>query len=199
MIRQAGKQEVQALLDRLRAVAVADASYTPATLIDLLVSAGVDVVKVTSSRCSIITGGRRVRLSYVDLAEAIGGRVAGELDPQPPARAWTTYAVRDPDTREVVYVGQTSDFERRQRAHQRVGLKRPGFGAQNIKTWMWDTISAGKTPLFEALELCDTELSSLASETRWVEEFTRRGYKLLNRWWEHRSIVKASVSDSASG
>ena len=112
---------------------------------------------------------------------------------------FTTYCIRDPDTAEVVYVGQTKDFEARRRTHLRLRKQRPNIGTVNIKTWLFDKLSAGKTPVIYVLEHCFSAEASLVSETTWVAKFTAEGHGLLNRWREHRAAMKfgATVREAA--
>jgi len=80
------------------------------------------------------------------------------------ARQYTTYCIKDPDTGEIVYVGQTVDFPKRCQEHLTL-RSRPKIRTQNIKTWLHDTLSSEKTPIIEALEECRGKTLSLASET----------------------------------
>lgn len=104
---------------------------------------------------------------------------------------YTTYCIRDPLTGLVVYVGQTRDFEKRKRSHLRIRQnERPRIKTQNIKTYMWDTLSKNLVPSFEILETVQTIEESLKSETKWVLNFSEKNHVLLNRWKEHRNILK---------
>lgn len=105
---------------------------------------------------------------------------------------YTTYCIKDPDTGIVVYVGQTNDFAARRRAHLRLRRKRPNFGVPNIKTWLFDMLSAGKVPVIEVLEECADHRTSLASETAWVTRFAAegKGGAILNKWREHKVALK---------
>ena len=100
-----------------------------------------------------------------------------------------TYYIADPDTGYVVYVGQTTNFVKRKKTHLRL-QKRPNIKTTNIKTWLHDFISEGKTPIIEVLETVNTEQESLASETKWIKKFAKEGHPLLNRWKIHRELIK---------
>ena len=102
---------------------------------------------------------------------------------------YTTYSIADPCTGDIVYVGQTANFEQRKKSHLRL-KKRPNIKTMNIKTWLHDLISDGKVPVIAILETVETEEESLVSETKWVEKFAKEGHPLLNRWNMHRNLIK---------
>ena len=106
-------------------------------------------------------------------------------------RIYTTYCIKDPDTGDIVYVGQTRDFENRRAAHLTLRV-RPNIGSVNIKTWLFDMLSAGKIPVIETLEECGSKRASLASETAWVARLAAegRGGSILNKWREHKAALK---------
>ena len=105
---------------------------------------------------------------------------------------YTTYCIKDPDSGIVVYVGQTHDFAGRRKAHLKLRGSRPNIGSTNIKTWLFDMLSAGRTPVIEVLEECADHRTSLASETAWVTRFAAegKGGAILNKWREHKSALK---------
>ena len=99
---------------------------------------------------------------------------------------WTVYAIRDPRTSQVVYVGQTKNFAKRQKAHLRCQRKpRVRIKTTNIKTWLYDLGQVHLLPVFERLGEYPTEQESLDQETRWVQHFRSKGHPLLNRWRIH--------------
>lgn len=104
---------------------------------------------------------------------------------------YTTYCIKDPDTGQVVYVGQTQDFEKRRASHLTLRT-RPNIGSVNIRTWLFDMLSAGKMPVIEVLEECADHRTSLASETAWVTRFAAegKGGAILNKWREHKTALK---------
>lgn len=111
---------------------------------------------------------------------------------------YTTYAIVDPVTNLVVYVGQTSDFENRRHHHLH---PKPGEDAvtSGIKGWLRDVTARGTQPVFIRLEVVHDREASLESETRWVALFARAGHPLLNRSPEHLEIVeKARGGDRTS-
>ena len=103
---------------------------------------------------------------------------------------YTTYGIINPTLNQYIYVGQTSNFERRKRAHLRLLKKRPNFKTTNIKTHLYDLLLNEIVPEFIILEECDTEILSLLSETHWVYRLARDKQPLLNRWKIHRKIIK---------
>lgn len=104
---------------------------------------------------------------------------------------FVTYAIADPRSGRYVYVGQTKNFESRRRNHLRLRDQRPRIGTENIRTWLFDRLSAGEVPKIVELETCSTLERSLASESRWVERLARDGHPLLNRWRDHRKVIKS--------
>ncbi|MDO5704281.1 MAG: GIY-YIG nuclease family protein [Paracoccus sp. (in: a-proteobacteria)] len=107
-------------------------------------------------------------------------------------KPYTTYAIRDPRDGCYIYVGQTSDYEKRVKTHLRPRKKRPNYGAgfENIKTRLYDMLSIGLAPEITPLETCHNEAASIESETRWVQKLAKEGHPLLNRWRKHRVITK---------
>jgi hypothetical protein len=104
---------------------------------------------------------------------------------------YVTYAIQDTRTDGYVYVGQSKDFENRCKKHLRKGKRRPKISTTNIKTWIYDCLTAGLDPKFITLEIVSTEQESLASETYWVKKLSAEGHQLLNRWDEHRKVIKS--------
>jgi hypothetical protein len=92
----------------------------------------------------------------------------GEARPPAVAVAYTTYAIRDPRSGLFVYVGQTSDFARRCRAHLACAKTRPRRRSMDIKLWVFELVAAGQLPSFQVLEVVRTREASLASEAKWV-------------------------------
>lgn len=111
-------------------------------------------------------------------------------------KSYVTYAISDPRTNSVVYVGQASSFEKRKRQHLRLGARRPNLRKQNIKTWLFDTISQGVIPEFTILEEVASEELSLISELQWVKKLKSEGHPLLNKWSIHQE--KAYADDTVS-
>lgn len=105
---------------------------------------------------------------------------------------YTTYAITDPRTRLFFYVGQTNNFERRQKEHLTAyRLRKPPRGS--VKAWMKQLHTEGHTPLFTVLELVESEAASLESENRWVEKLAALGHPLFNRWEEHKELIEQST------
>lgn len=97
---------------------------------------------------------------------------------------YVVYLIIDPETEEPFYVGQTGDFESRQRGH----LGKANHDCKRAAAKIAQLLDAGVTPAFKVVETCDSEEASLKAETRWVEHCTARGIKVWNRWREHREI-----------
>ncbi|WP_158945320.1 hypothetical protein [Granulicella sp. S190] len=105
---------------------------------------------------------------------------------------FTTYGIIDPRTNLFVYIGQTSNFEGRKRAH----LTIPGAGrkrevsSNSIATWLFDAIGAGVRPVIVVLAIVDTYQESLESECEWVLRLAAAKHPLLNQWKEHKDAIK---------
>ena len=106
-------------------------------------------------------------------------------------KTYVTYAILDPVTSEVVYVGQTGNFEKRKQGHLRI-KKRPNIRTENIKTWMFDQLDAGREPEFRVLQVSESEEDSYGVEDYCVKHFADRGQPLLNRWRHHQEIIRAA-------
>lgn len=113
--------------------------------------------------------------------------------PGPQIGVFTTYGIVDPRTGHFVYIGQTSDFEKRKRAHLRgldEGRRRPRIPRENIVTWTYGALAAGVTPVVIILETVGTYEQSLISESEWVHRLAAENHPLLNRWKEHKEAIK---------
>ncbi|MBL4642846.1 MAG: GIY-YIG nuclease family protein [Flavobacteriaceae bacterium] len=103
-----------------------------------------------------------------------------------------TYAIIDPITRHLVYIGQTGNFERRKSEHLKPPrTKKTKHPKGSIKAWLAEAHAQKLTPQFMILETVETEEESLLSECKWVEKFSTIGHPLLNRWEEHKHLIEA--------
>jgi group I intron endonuclease len=59
------------------------------------------------------------------------------------------YALKCPDTNNVMYVGQTTDVKKRKNQHCSAGDK------SNKGLWVKSLLTQGKKPIFEIIEECD--------------------------------------------
>ncbi|MGE6385461.1 viroplasmin family protein [Pseudomonas sp. NPDC078416] len=100
------------------------------------------------------------------------------------AKHYVVYLIIDPVTEEPFYVGQTGDFEGRQRGH----LGKAKHDCKRAAAKIAQILDDGMTPAFKVVENCESEQASLEAETRWIEHCTARGIKAWNRWREHREI-----------
>lgn len=87
--------------------------------------------------------------------------------------SYCVYAIIDPRSDQIVYVGQTSRFEARKSEHIDGTDQLSGFVIRQMKL-------NGFVPLFVVLEKCRSEGQSLSSEIFWIELCRARGIKLLN-------------------
>lgn len=99
------------------------------------------------------------------------------------------YSISQERTGKIFYIGQTSNFEKRVKAHLRIN-KRPKIRTTNIKTWLFDEIASGHIPQFKILEKVNCVEDALAAETKWIYHFADLKQPLLNRWKHHRQAIK---------
>ncbi len=90
-------------------------------------------------------------------------------------KVWTIYALVDPSTAEVRYIGQTCDFIRRTREHARGYDK----GRTHKNIWVRSLSRAGLEPLVIVLEECAEETYAEA-ERRWIARYRSAGARLTN-------------------
>lgn len=114
---------------------------------------------------------------------------ADSTDPALPPNAdcsngkrYVVYLIIDPLTDEPFYVGQTGNLERRQRAHLRSARHDTKRAASRIA----EILDTGLSPIFKVVESCRSEAESLSAETLWVKRCAQQGYRVRNRWIEHR-------------
>ncbi len=102
---------------------------------------------------------------------------------------FTVYGMIDPRTSSFVYVGETSNFERRQKEHRSSHrLRKTPRGS--IKTWLKNLHQAGHQPLFIVLDVVETEAEAKIVETKWIEKLADVGMPLHNRWEEHEELIQ---------
>ena len=89
---------------------------------------------------------------------------------------YATYAVCYADTLRPFYIGQTSDFNRRQRHH----LDGSSTFNETLRTRIDRLRNAGIPPVFKILAHSSDYSASLRSETEWIAHFASRGYNLVN-------------------
>lgn len=91
------------------------------------------------------------------------------------------YALKDPNTLEIKYIGQSNDIDRRYRDHIRKSLAKTDCEYNTYKSrWIRKIINKGYKPLLEIIEECDNlELSNIR-EKYYIEKLTNEGYKLTN-------------------
>ncbi len=111
---------------------------------------------------------------------------------------YVTYLIKDPRDNVPIYVGQTSNFDKRRKQYfSKIKKdKIPNYGTINITMYLVILNRLGFIPIFEIVDTQDTEENSLISETDWVRKIVKSGYPVLNRWKEHRVIVKDIYSSS---
>lgn len=89
------------------------------------------------------------------------------------------YALCDPDTNHVFYVGQTENTLRA-RAQQHITATRFGYERNAVKReWIASLISANKEPIWVVLELCPHRYKN-DREKWWINHYIGLGAKLTN-------------------
>jgi hypothetical protein len=90
-------------------------------------------------------------------------------------QGWFIYALLDPDTEQIRYVGQTRNLRQRYQNHLHPNVKR----MQPVISWIQHLRYHGKRPLLAILEETD-EARYLWDEMYWIGECRREG-PILNR------------------
>jgi len=90
-----------------------------------------------------------------------------------PAPSWWVYAIIDPRTNALFYIGQTGCFSRRRSEHLEGTDQISGLVIRQI-------IEAGFLPHFVVLERHDNEETALRAEIFWIELLLSRGVALVN-------------------
>lgn len=83
------------------------------------------------------------------------------------------YALCDPDTKRVRYIGQSANPEKRFVTHAQVS------GSKVMRNWVGKLKSEGKKPSLVVLESV-SESDKLKRERWWIEHYIERGEVLLN-------------------
>lgn len=98
------------------------------------------------------------------------------------------YVLRHPDTNEIAYCGYTElSLRARLRLHLANTIQITEKRRQRITTsrslclkWTDELIDAGKVPLIELVEECDTKSEAEARECAWIVQLRAEGHALLN-------------------
>lgn len=99
------------------------------------------------------------------------------MNESPTNRLVTIYALCDPDTNEVRYIGQTARPDTRLYQH----VATPHGPQDNSRhKWIDALVATGKTPNLVVLEVVDQSQASIA-EQKWIAHGTSNGWKLTNR------------------
>lgn len=104
------------------------------------------------------------------------------------------YALRDPETLAVHYIGQTYDPLRRLGNHQQ-----PSMQSIAMKVWVDGLKERGLSPMLEILEMCSMEEAG-AIENRTIGEHLRQGAPLINKnygGWGSSPYAKANYAPPA--
>lgn len=106
------------------------------------------------------------------------------------------YAIIDPRSDRIFYLGQTSDFAARRRDHVEGSDQLSGFLARQMAV-------NGFVPLFVVLEERKTKAEALRAEIFWIELLLSRGASLLNvqgvGGYVARAEKRAQLADGLEG
>jgi hypothetical protein len=87
----------------------------------------------------------------------------------------TIYALRDPDTDAVRYIGSTNDAEMRRAAHVTKARKlavRSSERLSRLDAWLKELGEAGKSPGFTTIEQV-SDAMRLEAENKWIEHYSQ--------------------------
>ena len=110
------------------------------------------------------------------------------------SRSYQIYALIDPGTNKVRYVGMSFDAYLRFYYGHMVGHS----GSEQVNQWIAELRQRGRAPVLEVLETLDASVNSLAvaheRERYWIAKMERSGYRLLNTVGSTRSREARSRS-----
>lgn len=116
--------------------------------------------------------------------------------PKRPVASWVVYALRDPETSELRYVGTTTmSLGVRVRAHCNSSRECPGTPKEH---WIADLLHRGLRPAAEVLESHEGQPTAtlvLAREAHWIATLRQQGADLLNASNTHRAACALAVAD----
>lgn len=87
------------------------------------------------------------------------------------------YTLHCPISDEIKYVGKTSNPKNRRNCHNVVDPKQ-NTNKKNL--WVKGIIELGHRPIFEILEVCESEAEALYLESYWIWQFKAWGFSLTN-------------------
>lgn len=85
------------------------------------------------------------------------------------------YAIIDPDSGDVKYIGQTCDFEQRKKAHLSASHN------QELREYLTMLSVNGKEPTFKILQTTSVDLSD-ERENYWISYYKKRKHALFNKY-----------------
>lgn len=162
-----------------------------------------ETIAAEFSKTPTSIAGKLVRLGLFEDRDAVnvenlkrGGGSAANMEHD---FLYTIYLVRNPDTNVPIYIGQTQNFQSRQKRHFRRFSKE--FG--------------GKAPIIEVIETVTSYSKAREAEKKQIAEFSDKGFVLLNeldrefcRKANHlipsgqskkpHSLVKISINDTGT-
>lgn len=114
------------------------------------------------------------------------------------------YCLKDPETLEIRYVGQTSDLNRRFRTHINKSLSEKSSEYNTHKSrWIRQILENNYLPLLDVLDECSNLEESNILEKFYIEKFTNEGLKLTNSYisdvTEFSSDTKQKMSKAKKG
>lgn len=103
------------------------------------------------------------------------------------SRCGYIYALKDPISGHIHYVGQTEAPQNRLRGHT--------FPGDNLTKWEWveSLLCEGLMPIMVILEVCNARVSLCSREEAWIQYGSRHGWRLFNI--EHNRPARKNESD----
>jgi hypothetical protein len=109
------------------------------------------------------------------------------------------YLLKDPETNEIRYVGQTDNIKRRfnQHINKCCDVKNKQYGTHK-NCWIRKLLSNNLKPIIEVLEETETLELSNQRERFWIEKLTNEGVKLTNSYVSDVTEFSAETKDKMS-
>jgi hypothetical protein len=151
-----------------------------------------DCIMIMSRLQVFFYSGTNPRFSAIDLASTTGTQKGGVLYYVEARMKVYFYTLSDPTTKEICYVGQTNDPDRRKKQHFDVNAT----GNLLKLLWVRALTSENLRPVFTIILECDdTSISPKEYEAELIEKYWNRGCPLLNIMSakNHRNITRKTI------
>jgi len=109
------------------------------------------------------------------------------------------YSLSDPNTKEIRYIGQTNDINRRLRDHinSSVNIKNKQYNTHKC-CWIRQLLEQGIEPIISIIEEMKTLEESNINERFWIEKLTNEGIKLTNSYISDVTEFSSETRDKMS-